>query len=308
MKKTVIILLAVLPIVLIFVIAFSGRILSLYTHISVERVVFVNSERQEYGEDELFTLEVGEERACLIRIYPELATDQAVSYTSADEDVCRVDENGVITGVARGSTTVIVKTKDGGKTASLPVVVTADRVTGVTLPVSELSLKVGEFYTLSAAVVPQTALNKRVTYQSSSPTVCTVDGNGTLRAIAAGEAVITVTTAEGGKSVSCRVTVSAGVPPLSFDFPPALGLTAGAGGYITTQSYLRLSEYLVVDEERIDATEVRFAVISGGAVATVTEGGELSFKSSGIVTLRVYVGDPDAPRYYLDVRFAMLGS
>ena len=38
MKKTVILILILLPIVLVITIAFAGRILSLYHHIPVERV------------------------------------------------------------------------------------------------------------------------------------------------------------------------------------------------------------------------------------------------------------------------------
>ncbi|PFL25270.1 major capsid protein, partial [Bacillus thuringiensis] len=48
-----------------------------------------------------------------------------------------------------------------------------------------------------------------VTYASSDEAVATVDANGKITAIAAGSADVTVTTADGGKTDKCAVTVTA---------------------------------------------------------------------------------------------------
>ena len=42
----------------------------------------------------------------------------------------------------------------------------------------------------------------------NKPTIATVDANGKVTGVAAGEAIITVTTDDGGKTATCRVTVS----------------------------------------------------------------------------------------------------
>jgi len=80
-------------------------------------------------------------------------------------------------------------------------------VSGVTLNKSALSLTVGGSETLSATVAPDNATNKAVTWTTSDPAKVTVV-NGTVTAVAAGSATITVTTADGNKKDTCAVTVT----------------------------------------------------------------------------------------------------
>ena len=72
MKKTVIIILAVLPIVLVITIAFAGRIFSLYRHVAVEKVRFVDELGEEISSDYLLKVNVGETKGTNIQIFPEL--------------------------------------------------------------------------------------------------------------------------------------------------------------------------------------------------------------------------------------------
>lgn len=81
-------------------------------------------------------------------------------------------------------------------------------VTGVTLNKTELTLETGGSETLTATVAPSDATNKNVTWKSSNTAVATVDDNGKVTGVAAGEATITVTTEEGGKTATCKVIVS----------------------------------------------------------------------------------------------------
>lgn len=82
-------------------------------------------------------------------------------------------------------------------------------VAGITLDKSELSLTAGgETATLTATVLPEDATDKTVTWSSSNETVATVVG-GTVTPVGEGETDITVTTAEGGYTNTCKVTVSA---------------------------------------------------------------------------------------------------
>ncbi len=83
-------------------------------------------------------------------------------------------------------------------------------VTGVSLNPASLSLEVGDTGTLTAAVAPADATNQAVTWSSSNEAVATVS-NGTVSAISAGQAAITVTTEDGGFTAQCFVTVT--VPP-----------------------------------------------------------------------------------------------
>ncbi|MBE5943137.1 MAG: hypothetical protein E7264_11460 [Lachnospiraceae bacterium] len=139
-------------------------------------------------------------------IAPENATVQDVTWTSSKPAVATV-ENGVVTGVSEGTAIIIVKTKDGAKTASCTVTVKDLSVTGVTLDVTELALDSKTSYQLTENILPAEATNKNVTWTSDNEKVATVE-NGKVSALRAGTATITVTTEDGGFSASCVVTVT----------------------------------------------------------------------------------------------------
>lgn len=81
-------------------------------------------------------------------------------------------------------------------------------VESVSLDKTSATLEVGETETLVATVLPANATNKNVTWSTDAPTVATVD-NGTVTAVGAGNATITVTTVDGSKTATCAVTVNA---------------------------------------------------------------------------------------------------
>ena len=82
-------------------------------------------------------------------------------------------------------------------------------VTGVTLEPQTAELTVGETLTLNAAAQPADATNAKLTFTSSDPAVAAVDENGVVTALTPSEAVITVTTQDGGFTASCKLTVKA---------------------------------------------------------------------------------------------------
>lgn len=88
---------------------------------------------------------------------------------------------------------------------------TAKHVTAVALDQSTLSLTAGgATATLVATITPADADNLNINWSTSNANVAIVDGVGTVTPIAEGEAVITATTVDGGKTDTCTVTVAAG--------------------------------------------------------------------------------------------------
>ena len=153
---------------------------------------------------------VGDNETLTATVLPEDATNQKVTWKSDKPEIASVDANGKVTGVKAGEATITVTTEDGGKTATCKVTVseTSVAVTGVTLNKTELILDTGGSETLTATVAPADATNQKVTWKSDKPEIATVDANGKVTAVKAGEATITVTTEDGGKTATCRVTVS----------------------------------------------------------------------------------------------------
>jgi uncharacterized protein YjdB len=147
---------------------------------------------------------------------PENATNQNVTWISDNLAVASVN-NGVITTKSEGTATITVTAADGGKTAACKVTVSASAVsvTGVSLNKKSASLPVGATEPLSATITPSNAANKDMLWSSNNPLVATVSQDGVVTAISEGNAVIIVTTAEGGKTATCAITVtrsSSGVP------------------------------------------------------------------------------------------------
>lgn len=107
----------------------------------------------------------------------------------------------------------VVKDIYGNSVTSNAVSLTVDAVTvpvnGVSLNKSETTLTVGGTAQLTATVTPTNATNQNVTWESSNPSVATVDESGKVTAVAPGEATITVTTEDGSKTANCAVTVYA---------------------------------------------------------------------------------------------------
>ena len=142
-------------------------------------------------------------------ISPEDAYDKAITWSSSDTSIATVNDSGLVTGVNVGAAIITVKARDGGLTATCLVNVKSNTiaVTGVSLNVEQLNLVEGESETLVATVTPENATNKAVEWSSDNKSVATVDQNGVVKAVAPGEAFITVRTSDGGFEASIEVFV-----------------------------------------------------------------------------------------------------
>ena len=80
-------------------------------------------------------------------------------------------------------------------------------VSEITLDKTELTLNEGQSDTLTATVLPDNATNKEITWNSSDESIATVDTNGTVIAVKAGET--TITAKADGKTAECKVIVQA---------------------------------------------------------------------------------------------------
>ena len=153
------------------------------------------------------TLMVGETATLVATIIPENAT-RSVRWISRYSQIATINDNGVITALRSGSTTIIAHVGDNRNDASITVTVNAPiGVTGVTLNRTSANLNIGSTEVLTATVIPANATNQNIVWTSSNPAVASVNSNGVVTAVSLGSATITVTTIDGNFTATYIVTV-----------------------------------------------------------------------------------------------------
>ena len=128
-------------------------------------------------------------------------------WASSDTSVLTVNDNGLLTAKAPGVAT-ITATSDNGISRSCTVHVCYP-VTTIAFEASEHTVVVGDQVQLIANVTTrnETLINKLVSFESSDPTIATVNNEGVVTAVSSGTAEISATSAS-GVTATCAITVA----------------------------------------------------------------------------------------------------
>ena len=142
----------------------------------------------------------------------ESATEKAVLWSSSDSNIATVNEtSGLVIAQNPGTAVVQATAQDGSGIVSTCSITVSDSipVERITLSRSYLSLYKDESRRLSAAVCPINATNQTVRWNSSRPSVASVNYyTGEVTAKSAGSAIIRATAQDGsGKFGSCTISV-----------------------------------------------------------------------------------------------------
>lgn len=174
---------------------------------------------------ETLSIEEGKTAGLTATISPANATTQQHSWASENGKIAKAYgetlNTAKVTAIGVGKTTITYTI--GGKEASCEVTVTPRTISveSITLNKTQLSLVKGATETLAATVLPTTATDKTVIWESSDTAVATVK-DGIVTAVAAGNA--TITAKAGEKTATCAVTVTN---------PSNSGSSSGGGGSST---------------------------------------------------------------------------
>lgn len=143
-------------------------------------------------------------------VLPDNATNPAIkSWTSRNPDIATVDENGLVTAVSAGYTTVTVTTVDGEKTATCTIVCNNVPATGVSIAPESKTIYIGDTEQFVATVLPENATNKKIkSWVSANPNVATVDESGLVKGLAEGTTTVTATSEDGNFEGSSEVIVT----------------------------------------------------------------------------------------------------
>ena len=230
----------------------------------------------------ILEMTVGDSWKLTPTVIPSNASNQRVKWTSDNTSVASVSSDGEVTAKSLGQATITVRTLEGDKKATCTINVTTARVTGVYLNVSKYSIDLnGIPIILHATVVPSYATDKSVKWSSDNTAVATVSSDGTVTPKGVGEATITVTTNDGGKTASCLITVTGNtsVTGVSLD-KTNLSMTPGDTQYLTAS----------VSPSNASNKSVTWTS-SNTSVATVSSSGLVTAKAAGTATITVKTAD-----------------
>ena len=231
-------------------------------------------------ENHSYSLKIGETLKLGSRVlfYPDRASDKSVGWSSSDTKVATVTETGDVTAVASGTAEIRVTSVAN---AELYDVCTVEvDIADLVLNATSLDMVVEDTFDLVASEpsgVPVAGVN----WTTTDADVASVDGNGHVVALSAGNAVIYATTQKGGHQAFCTVNVRNKVDKITMSQSSA-DLLIGGGD-------LALSVELV-PKEAADYVTIVWAS-RDETVATVDQSGKVTPLSCGTAVITASTTD-----------------
>lgn len=152
-------------------------------------------------------IKVGDNFTLTATVSPYDADNKNIVWKSDNSSIASV-VNGKVTGEKAGTAIITALSESDRHISAQCTVIVLQPVTGISLDKTSCQLSsIGETAQLTATVLPEDASNKTINWRSSNESVCIVS-NGQVVAVGSGDAVIIVTTADGGYMATCLVKVS----------------------------------------------------------------------------------------------------
>ncbi|MBO7676947.1 MAG: Ig-like domain-containing protein, partial [Erysipelotrichaceae bacterium] len=158
-------------------------------------------------------------------VTPADTTDK-ITYTSEDEKVVKVDENGLCTAVAPGNTKIHIKCGSIERIVGFETRAKKVAVTSVSVEPKKVTVNVDGSDQITAKVSPDNATDKTITYKSNDPGIATVDSNGIIKGVSPGVTKVVATSADGVKG-ECDVCVEG--ETVIFEMQNNVSVKAGSG-------------------------------------------------------------------------------
>jgi gliding motility-associated-like protein len=214
-------------------------------------------------------------------VEPPTATNNHVTWQTADPDIATVDEMGVVTGKAAGTVTISVLTVQGSFTASAAITVIPVLAEGISVAFQQATIKKGESLVLIADITPADATNKAVEWYSKNTSNATIKNTGVVVGINVGDTYIVAVSDDGGFKDSCLVSVVQTVQDVELITPQTVRLALGD----TTTIKARVLPPDAYDQQ------IYFMSGNSGIVSVDANTGKIQAKKTGIATITVRTND-----------------
>lgn len=159
-------------------------------------------------DNDKLTVKAGSSSTLAVKVNPDKASSK-LSWESSDEDIATVNSSGKVKGVSPGTCKITVSSPDGKKKDSCYVTVTGSKsaVKSLKLNKKKVKLSKGKKFKLVITIKPTSAKNTSLVWKSSNSKVAKISKKGVIKAKGKGKCTITVTTKDGKKKATCKVTV-----------------------------------------------------------------------------------------------------
>lgn len=144
-----------------------------------------------------FSMHVNEIVGLKVRFTPTYVTDNSVIWSSSDETIATVTQNGVVTALKEG-TVQITGTSANGNKDTITIIVEPPVVTSIKIYLFSKTIKVGQIINLdSLTVSPSNVDLTKLIYTSSDENVATIDNYANIKGIGEGTATLRVSSPNG---------------------------------------------------------------------------------------------------------------
>lgn len=152
----------------------------------------------------------GESHQLDASVEPANASEKGIIWSSSDDSVVSVDEDGKLTARKRGTVIITAASEADENVKAVCEVVVQVAANTITLNKTAVSLKIGQRESISVSMLPLDATEK-VFWESEDLAVAQIeedeDGNISIYAVGGGETIIWAMTEKNELEVSCQVTV-----------------------------------------------------------------------------------------------------
>ena len=131
----------------------------------------------------------GEKKKLNIKIYPEEAKNNKVSYTSSNPEIITVDDEGYMQAIRSGKSKIIVKSNENNVSSEIDLEVYS-KVTDISLDQSKIYLTKDNIFKINAFIAPDDANNRNIIYESLNNDIAKVDTLGNITGVNIGETTI----------------------------------------------------------------------------------------------------------------------
>lgn len=169
------------------------------------------------------TMYIGDELDPDYVVEPSRFKDEKISFSSSDEGVFTVDEEGTIEAASPGTAELLMSARGYSRTVKIEVEAKVKSIGNVPKTVS---METGDTEKLEPSLSPAKFAGEKVAYSSKDPSVAKVSKSGKITAVGAGETTITVSA--GGCSMKIKVTVTEPAPA-SYDTDGSGSQSGGSG-------------------------------------------------------------------------------